>query len=269
MTEIQNKPHFLPDELPFWSAAFGLKLLNVLDYKAGITVLDLGCGSGFPLFELASRFGPGAKIIGLDPNAKALNRCREKINFYKTSNVELICAGGENIPLPDKSVDLITSNNGINNVSDRRLTFKECRRILKKGGQFVYSYNLNGTMAEFYQVFTEILNEKGLHDSLLAVQQHIANKRPGLGEMIRITEETGFSLKEIYKEHFCYHFASGTAMFNHFMIRNAFLNIWKSLVPENRCAEVFQNIEEKLNIFTAKNRVFSLTIPFAVIDCKG
>jgi protein-L-isoaspartate O-methyltransferase len=37
------------DELPLWSAPFGMKLLETINLKKGITVLDVGCGLGFPL----------------------------------------------------------------------------------------------------------------------------------------------------------------------------------------------------------------------------
>ena len=43
------------DELPLWSAPFGLKLLDFIRYKKGITALDIGFGSGFPLIEIARR----------------------------------------------------------------------------------------------------------------------------------------------------------------------------------------------------------------------
>jgi len=45
------------DELPIWSAPFGLKLLEFIDYKPNITAIDLGFGTGFPLIEIAMRLG--------------------------------------------------------------------------------------------------------------------------------------------------------------------------------------------------------------------
>ena len=49
------------DDLPLWSAPFGLKLLETLKFKKNINVLDIGCGEGFPLIEIAARFGNGKK----------------------------------------------------------------------------------------------------------------------------------------------------------------------------------------------------------------
>jgi hypothetical protein len=34
------------DELPLWSAPFGFKLLDFINYKPNISAIDLGCGTG-------------------------------------------------------------------------------------------------------------------------------------------------------------------------------------------------------------------------------
>jgi arsenite methyltransferase len=67
------------DEAPLWSASFGLLLLKHLELKKGITVLDLGCGTGFPLMDLAARLGNDAKLYGIDPWKNATKCGRHSI----------------------------------------------------------------------------------------------------------------------------------------------------------------------------------------------
>ncbi|TAL34748.1 MAG: hypothetical protein EPN93_11480 [Spirochaetes bacterium] len=45
------------DEMSLWSAPFGMALLDEIPYRAGMSVLDLGSGTGFPLIEIAERLG--------------------------------------------------------------------------------------------------------------------------------------------------------------------------------------------------------------------
>ena len=49
----------LYDELPLWSAPFGLLLLEQVVMRPGLTILDVGAGTGFLTIELAQRFGRG------------------------------------------------------------------------------------------------------------------------------------------------------------------------------------------------------------------
>ena len=55
------------DELPLWSAPFGLDLLDSVKLKPKIRALDIGCGLGFSMIELAQRLGDSSKVFGIDP----------------------------------------------------------------------------------------------------------------------------------------------------------------------------------------------------------
>ncbi|MBV9110299.1 MAG: methyltransferase domain-containing protein, partial [Gemmatimonadetes bacterium] len=70
------------DELPLWSAPFGMLLLDRVPMRRGMTALDVGCGTGFPLLELAQRLGPSCTVHGIDPWRPALARAREKLQQY-------------------------------------------------------------------------------------------------------------------------------------------------------------------------------------------
>ena len=83
-----NKPEFL-DEIPLWSASFGLKLLDFIVYKQNITAIDLGFGTGFPLIELAMRLGNNSQIYGIDEWKEGIERAKNKIEYYRLKNIEI------------------------------------------------------------------------------------------------------------------------------------------------------------------------------------
>lgn len=256
------------DELSLWSAPFGLRLLDTVRYRKNVTVLDIGFGTGFPLLELAMRLGASSKIYGIDPWSAAAERTRRKMAVYEIINVELLDGVAESIPLPDDSVDLIVSNNGINNVNDLDKVLSECDRISKPGAQFVATMNLDKTMVEFYQLMETVLRENGLVDEIEAMKKHIYFKRKPISEIKERFEMHHFNIDCVHEDVFEYKFANGTAMLNYHFIRLAFLDSWKNIVREGIREKVFSEIESRLNTIAESKGLFSMTVPFATIDAR-
>jgi ubiquinone/menaquinone biosynthesis C-methylase UbiE len=93
-----------------------------------IRILDLGCGTGRFSPALAAHFN--AKVTGIDPSIKMLERALEK----KHDRVEYVQGSAEAIPLPSKSVDMIFISMSFHHFTDRRAATAECRRVLREGG---------------------------------------------------------------------------------------------------------------------------------------
>jgi ubiquinone/menaquinone biosynthesis C-methylase UbiE len=256
------------DELPLWSAPFGLKLLDKINYRKNITALDIGSGLGFPLLEVAMRLGNTCKVYGIDPWEAAVERIKTKIKIYGTTNVEITTGVAEKIPLPDSSVDLIFSNNGLNNVNDFNCVLSECRRISKIGAQLVFTYNTDRTMIEFYSVMENLLRERKLLNEIGLMKKHIYKKRKPVEEFIQLLNENGYIINEISHDKFAYSFVDGTAMFNHFLIKLAFIDSWKEFLPEEKQNEFFTELMERLNQVAQTKGLLNLTIPFVLIDCE-
>ena len=87
------------DELPLWSAPFGLRLLETVHLAPNLTVLDVGFGTGFPLLELARRLDAKSRLYGVDPWAAGTDRARDKLRTYGLTNVLLLRAVAEKVPL--------------------------------------------------------------------------------------------------------------------------------------------------------------------------
>jgi len=256
------------DELPLWAAPFGIKLLDGINYKKGIQAVDIGFGAGFPLTEIAMRLGKDSKIYGIDPWEAAVARAEKKIDFYGIQNVEIIRGVAESIPLNDNSIDLIVSNNGLNNVADLDKSLSECSRIMKAGGQFIQTMNLNDTMIEFYSTMKKVLTDLKLENCLESMQNQISKKRKPLDKYLEQIKSHGFSINSVNHDKFEYKFIDGTTMLNHYFIRLAFIDGWKDIVPIVRHKEIFELIENELNKKSMTNGIMKLSVPFVVIDCK-
>lgn len=80
----------LYDELPLWSAPFGLLLLEHVPLRAASRILDVGAGTGFLSVELAQRCGASSQVVAVDPWGAALRRLQEKAELAaKTGDLSL------------------------------------------------------------------------------------------------------------------------------------------------------------------------------------
>ncbi len=252
------------DEMPFWSAPFGIRLLEKVVPRQHMMALDIGFGTGFPLTELAMRLGDSGTVYGIDPWETAIRRVEYKLEKYGIRNVKIITGEAENIPLADGSLDLIVSNNGLNNVHDPVRVYSECHRVLKSGGQLLFTINLDTSMAEFYAVMRQVLQDKKMPEALEAVNKHIYEKRKPLQEVKSQLEKSGFIVRQVTEDSFAYRFADATSLFNHYFFRLAFIPAWLECVEEGRREEVFTEIENRMN---ATGEPVTLTVPFVVVDC--
>ena len=256
------------DDMPLWSAPFGQLLLENIQYRKNISVLDIGFGLGFPLTELAMRLGNSSTVYGIDPWGEGIERTKRKIEVYEINNVEILKGRAEEVPLEDESIDLITSNNGINNVEDLDKVLLECSRMLKKDGQFVQTVNLDTSLIEFYEIMEHVLVQEKMLEEVKRMKEHIYHKRKPLNVFLKMLEENNFKIEKVEHREFDYRFVDGTSLLEHFFIRLAFLQSWMEIVTEDKQEFIFDKIESELNKKAQKEGFLKLTIPFVMIDCR-
>ncbi len=117
--------------------AVGETLLNQLGGLAPERVervLDLGCGTGY-FAERLSRRLPDAQLIGLDIADGMLSFARQE----RSTPALWLCADAEELPLADESVDLVFSSLSVQWCEHLPSLFGELWRVLRPGGQLVFS----------------------------------------------------------------------------------------------------------------------------------
>jgi 2-polyprenyl-3-methyl-5-hydroxy-6-metoxy-1,4-benzoquinol methylase len=100
--------------------------------RAGMRVLDVGCGEGRFAAELA---GAGAAVVGLDVAEEPLRRARL---HHPELDLQLV-EGEGSWPLPDAAFDLVWAGEVIEHVADTAGWLSEVRRVLRSGGSLLLS----------------------------------------------------------------------------------------------------------------------------------
>ena len=255
------------DELPLWSSAFGLLLLDNFPIGEYSNYLDIGCATGFPLIDIAQRLGNKCSSVGIDPWTEAVKRAKTKIDTLQLDNITIIEGDASTIDYPDDYFDLITSNLGINNFEKPLTVLKECNRVLKTNSSFSLTTNLTGTFNEFYKIFTDTIKELGLEKYLPKLNEHI-NHRGTEESTIELLEKSGFIIKNKIKSKYKMRFLNGTTFLNNSFTIIGFVDSWRNLFPETEKRNFFNRLELRLNEYSKKQGELKLTIPMLYIECK-
>lgn len=103
--------------------------------REGDVVLDVGSGSGTDALIASRRAGPRGKVYALDLTEAMRAKLAGIAARAGVANIEILAGGAEAIPLPDASVDVVTTNGVLNLVPDKARALGEIHRVLKPGGR--------------------------------------------------------------------------------------------------------------------------------------
>jgi len=97
-------------------------------------ILDVGCGTGLLLRELARRLPGAALLTGVDAAEGMIEQAR-----IKASDPRLTFEQGtaERLPFPDRAFGLVISTTSFDHWVDQRAALAECHRVLAPRGLFV------------------------------------------------------------------------------------------------------------------------------------
>ncbi len=264
-----NNPEYAAvyDELSLWSSAFAQLLLKYIPLGSNMKVLDVGCGTGVPLLELAERLGSTCTVYGIDPWRIALDRAVMKAKVRNVLNVTIVEGDASVMPFKDSEFDLVVSNLGINNFEKPKAAFAECWRVAKPATKLVLTTNLKGHWREFYDTFRSTLvelDQKTLLEHLDAQEDH----RATIQRLHDRLESTGYRVVKVHEDTFSMRFLDGSSFFRHYLVKIGFLDGWKNVIEPQEQPEVFSALERDLNQLAETKGELELTIPMAYVEAE-
>lgn len=117
--------------------------LGLYGFAAGMTVLDLGCGTGTFTLEMARMVGEEGTVHAVDLQQPMVDAVRERADQADLGNrISAHCSGAYALPLPEDSCDLVVVIATLPQIPDRLAALLELRRVLKPGGRLAVSEEL-------------------------------------------------------------------------------------------------------------------------------
>jgi len=113
------------------------KMIERSGIKPGMTIMELGCGSGAFTTFIAKVVGEWGKVYAVDIQPTMLQQLERKLSRPENqdiTNIELRQAGAYDLPFADESLDLVCMVNVLPEIPDRGRALREIGRVLKPGG---------------------------------------------------------------------------------------------------------------------------------------
>lgn len=101
--------------------------------RAGVTVLDVGCGPGTITVDIALRVAP-ARVVGLDASTEVVEKARALARDRGAANVEFVVADAYSLPFGNAEFDIVHTHQTLQHVADPVAVLREMRRVRTTDG---------------------------------------------------------------------------------------------------------------------------------------
>ena len=143
-------------------------MIKALNISKGDKILDIGCGGGHLIEDIAKSVGQEGKAIGIDPSSSQINSAEELCS--ELDNTLFYCCLANKIDLEDDSIDAVTSIQTFEYIKDIDSALLEAKRLLKPKSKF---FNIS-TLWDYYRFHGP---EKKLNDLMHDVfKEHCAHQ---------------------------------------------------------------------------------------------
>ncbi|MEK6803842.1 MAG: class I SAM-dependent methyltransferase [Nitrospirota bacterium] len=219
-----------------WSTPFAEVLLEQLDLRPGLTILDIASGHGIPTFYLAEQVGPAGKVTGIDASRSQVASARA-IQGTELPWLRFECLDMRALPASFPSFERITGNLSVMFFRPHR--FDAVRGLiehLEPGGQLVLTFPSLGTFDSIWRRIDQEMGRYGLVIERERLAAHVA-ERPSAEDARGWLERLEMERVDVVERPLEVASGPGPRFLTHPLLRGGFLDDAYECFDDPRLAE--------------------------------
>jgi ubiquinone/menaquinone biosynthesis C-methylase UbiE len=130
------------------------RLLELVDARPGMRVIDLACGPGNLTHRLAAAVAPGGEVVGVDLAPGMLEVARSRA----VANATFVLMDIEELDFPDASFDAAVCGHGLQFAPHLGRALRETRRVLRPAAQFAASVPVQSTQRSMMDLLDAVVD---------------------------------------------------------------------------------------------------------------
>ena len=256
----------------YWSTPFAESLLQHLDLRPGLQILDIASGHGIPAFYLAEQVGPTGEVLATDVSAGQVARARA-IQGSQLPWLRFECMDMRALPPNLPMFDRITGNLSVMFFRPNR--FEAVRGLVERlnpGGQLVLTFPSYGTFDSLWQCVDRAMIQQGLINERERFQAYL-NERPSAQDGRRWFDELDLERVEAIEYPLEVSTGPGSEFLHHPLLRGGFLDdVYECFEDQSLADRFMTDIAQDITQFTpliAQRCVLSGWKQNPNADCEG
>lgn len=206
----------------YWSTPFAETLLEALEIRPGLAILDIACGEGIPAFYLAEQVGPAGQVLGIDMNPHQIARAQARQGSHMPW-LRFQCEDMRSLSDQVSTYDRITGNLSIMFFRPHRFeALKKLLRHLKPGGQVVLTFPSLGTFDSLWRRIDVEMAKHGLARARQRLAAYVS-ERPSAHDGGEWLERLGMERIVVFERPLQVATGSGHRFLDHPLLRGGFL----------------------------------------------
>ena len=219
-----------------WSTPFAEVLIQQLDLRSGLTILDIASGHGIPALYLGEQVGPTGTVVAIDASRSQVASARA-IQRGELPWLRFDCQDMRAIPASLPTFQRITGNLSVMFLRPNR--FEAMRGVidhLAPGGQVVLTFPSLGTFDSIWRRIDQEMGRHGLVIERERLAAHVA-ERPSAAEARGWLERLELERIAVVEQPLEVVSGSGQRFLQHPLLRGGFLDDAYECFEDQRLAE--------------------------------